>query len=146
LGIVLPKYGEDDPFGVEIFSIADMVTRTAEYSAGYGRYDEENKPPFWRSLVAIGTWGGCGDLCLLDPEQPTSAHEYVVLDGFNEAPDLWRKEHHRSIVCGLGRADVQRAHCEGHNPRILGCSSDRDLIDKAPPGPDRTLPNNASTI
>src|SRR5664279_5665002 len=49
-GIILPKYGEDDPLGVQIFSVADMLMQTKENSTNYGRYDQDGERPFWRSL------------------------------------------------------------------------------------------------
>jgi hypothetical protein len=144
-GVVVPKYGAEDPFGVEVFSIDELVTYTTESRAIFARYDETGEAPFWRSLVAVGTSGGCGDLCLLDLEQPTAPDECVVLDGFNETPHLWRKR----IIAGSFAQWLERMFdgliVNGILPDYWAPVLVADmLVLPPPPGPDRTSSENPS--
>ncbi len=77
------------PHDVRILSCAEMVAETTSERVFLNDFFSgivENPP--LTSAIVVARYGYSGDICLGDPASTVDG-EYVILDGFNEAPDAW---------------------------------------------------------
>jgi hypothetical protein len=75
---------------VRILSCAEMVAETTSERVFLNDFFAGiiDNPPL-TSAIVVARYGHSGDICLGDPANTVDG-EYVILDGFNEAPDAWR--------------------------------------------------------